>query len=293
VPVTPSNGSESGSDLPAPASLSVGIVTFEPDLILLKQTVESLAASITEAERSLLLKGSSVTLIDNTGRRESMNAVRHAVGRALDDAAVETRFRSDHGNIGYGAAHNLALLESASDYHLVLNPDVVLDPPAISEALRFLQTHPEVGLLTPAVTGPDGAPQFLAKRFPNVFDLALRGLGSPRLSERFRHRLDRYVHRERGIDTPAEDLEVASGCFMLLRRELAQSIGGFDRRYFLYFEDFDLAVRMRGAGARIAYVPQVRIVHFGGGAARKGWRHVAMYVASGCRFFGRHGWRLR
>ena len=94
-----------------------------------------------------------------------------------------------------------------------------------------------------------------------------------------------------GNDAPRTDLEVASGCFMFLRRALAQQVGGFDRRFFLYFEDFDLAWRIR-ARAKVARVPDVRIVHFGGGAARKGFDHVAMFARSAWIFYRKHGWRL-
>jgi GT2 family glycosyltransferase len=66
-------------------------------------------------------------------------------------------------------------------------------------------------------------------------------------------------------------------------------LGGFDPRYFLYFEDFDLSLRTP-QHARIAYVPSVRIVHHGGGAARKGLRHVRLFLTSAIRFFDQHGW---
>jgi len=68
------------------------------------------------------------------------------------------------------------------------------------------------------------------------------------------------------------------------------AIGGFADAFFLYFEDFDLSLRAAAAG-RLAYVPSVRIVHHGGHAARKGLRHVFLFVGSAMTFFGRHGWR--
>ena len=68
------------------------------------------------------------------------------------------------------------------------------------------------------------------------------------------------------------------------------STGGFDPRYFLYFEDFDWSVRLAKTG-QLVYLPSFRIVHHGGGAARKGWRHIRWFVQSGTRFYRRHGWR--
>jgi GT2 family glycosyltransferase len=60
----------------------------------------------------------------------------------------------------------------------------------------------------------------------------------------------------------------------------------------MYFEDFDLSLRL-AKEAGIAYEPAARIVHHGGGAARKGLRHVLWFVASAFRFFSRHGWRWK
>jgi GT2 family glycosyltransferase len=81
-----------------------------------------------------------------------------------------------------------------------------------------------------------------------------------------------------------------SGCFMLVRRNAVDATGGFDPGYFLYFEDFDWSVRLNRV-TQSAYVPSVRIVHHGGGASRKGWRHVVEFAKSAVRFFNKHGWK--
>ena len=77
---------------------------------------------------------------------------------------------------------------------------------------------------------------------------------------------------------------------MFCRRAAVAAIGGFSDRYFLYFEDFDLSLRAAARGA-IAFVPAVRIVHHGGYAARKGRRHVLLFIRSVFAFYRRHGWR--
>jgi hypothetical protein len=124
-----------------------------------------------------------------------------------------------------------------------------------------------------------------------VLDLLLRGFAPYWLRRHFGARLDYYEMRdlinERDL---VWDPPIVSGCFMLFRTEVLKRLGGFDPRFFLYFEDFDLSLRA-GEVARIAYVPSVRIVHHGGGAARKGLRHVRMFVVSAVRFFNKQGWR--
>ena len=86
-------------------------------------------------------------------------------------------------------------------------------------------------------------------------------------------------------------MPVMAGCCMLVRRKAIDATGGFDPKFFLYFEDYDWSVRLNKLGAT-AYLPSFRAVHHGGGAARKGWKHVGWFVQSGVRFYRKHGWRF-
>jgi hypothetical protein len=78
---------------------------------------------------------------------------------------------------------------------------------------------------------------------------------------------------------------------MVLRGDLYRQLGGFDPRFFLYFEDFDLSLRA-GEIARTAYVPDVRIVHEGGHAARKGLGHIELFAKSAALFYRLHGLKI-
>jgi len=209
------------------------------------------------------------------------------------DEPVHVAFLHGHANIGYGAAHNLVLHGTGADYHLVLNPDAELAADALVNGVRWLDAHPEAGALTPAVSDASGCRQYLCKRYPAVFDLLLRGFAPRFVKSLFARRLARYEMRDVvDADPPQEALgvPVMSGAFVLARRDAIDRTGGFDPRFFLYFEDFDWSVRLNQV-ARNAFVPSVSIVHHGGGAARKGWRHVARFIGSGFRFYTKHGWR--
>jgi GT2 family glycosyltransferase len=202
--------------------------------------------------------------------------------------AVETI--AGHGNIGFGSGHNLTLDRHDYDYHLVLNPDVLLERTALLSGLGYLAEHPDVGLLAPRVLDGTGRQQYLCKRYPSVLDLLLRGFAPPSLRRIFGKRLDRYELRDRIGDHVVMDVPIVSGCFMLFRRPVLTRLEGFSPAYFLYFEDFDLSLRIAKI-ARTAYVPDVRITHFGGHAARKGKRHVKLFARSALTFFNRHGWK--
>ncbi|NJR72189.1 MAG: hypothetical protein HC782_03800 [Gammaproteobacteria bacterium] len=82
-----------------------------------------------------------------------------------------------------------------------------------------------------------------------------------------------------------------SGCCMLMRGEVWQRVGGFDEKFFLYFEDFDLSKRI-AAIAEIHRLPSFQIIHGGGNASNKGLKHIRFFVQSAWRFFNKHGWRL-
>ena len=106
----------------------------------------------------------------------------------------------------------------------------------------------------------------------------------------FYKRLADYEMHELSETTPTKNIPIVSGCFMLCRSGVIESLSGFDPRYFLYFEDFNLSLRV-GEISSIAFVPAVRIKHAGGGASKKGIHHIKLFIRSGYRFFSHHGWK--
>ena len=274
------------------AALSASIVTHAPDLTLLEQTLDSLRRALRLAQARGVLVRAEVSVIDNGPGESWRGPLRALLERTFADtpwAAAEVV--TGQGNIGYGRGHNLALLRSAADYHLVLNPDVIMQDDAVCEAIAFMQSHRDVDLLAPLVTGPDGKVQYLCKRYPALIDLALRGFAPPPVKSLFRSRLERYEMRGEVDSGKPFDATLASGCCMFLRRPAAAASGGFRDEFFMYFEDFDLSLRMAEHG-RLVCVPQVKIIHYGGNAADKGGKHIRMFLRSAVMFYSRYGWKL-
>lgn len=261
--------------------LSVTIVAYQPDCERLAATLESLesSASVLKVQRGYV---SSVYVVDNSPVSN--------IGSLESRFDGWIRFKSGQGNVGFGQGQNLCLGDAGS-FHLVLNPDVELAADALVNAIDFMNLHPDCVLLSPTAVWGNGAQQYLCKRYPSVLDLVLRGFAPLWLRRLFSSRLDRYEMRDVIGNDVVWGPRIVSGCFMLLRGEVFRRLGGFDPRFFLYFEDFDLSLRAATIG-RIAYVPAVRIVHHGGNAARKGWWHIWMFACSAWRFFNKHGWRF-
>ena len=266
-------------------AVSVSIVIYRSEQQLLLQVIDALAASLEAAGVA-----AGLVLVDNHDQQQGAH-----IAALLDERAgpkfSQVRVLAGHGNVGYGRGHNLAIAQSNAPLHLILNPDAILSADAMSEALQFLESHQDVVLLAPGVYGDDGKLQYLCRRYPTVFDLFLRGFAPSAVRARFALRLARYQMQDViNAHEVVFDPPIISGCFMLFRSSALKRVAGFDSRYFLYFEDYDLSLRA-GALGRIAYVPDVRIVHLGGNAARKGLRHIKLFLSSATLFFRLHGWR--
>jgi GT2 family glycosyltransferase len=275
--------SESGSEI---NSLSVSVVVYRPERQELAQTLQSLALAFDALAEVYPSIGLSVCLVDNGGLPDMTAAVDELCSRGATCSVI-----AGQGNVGYGRGHNLAIGRSASAYHLVLNPDIDLDRDALKCALEFLERHQDVGLLTPRIGDEGGRIQYLCRRFPTLLDLLVRGFLPARARGFFKERLARYEMQDLINDRDIVwDPPIVSGCFMLFRTSVLKTLAGFDPRYFLYFEDYDLSLRTHEV-ARIAYMPAVRVLHHGGGAARKGSAHIRMFAASAFRFFNRFGWK--
>lgn len=249
-------------------------------------TLESLVAAYTvlrETHPAIML---DVFLVDNGGLPDMAAAF-----RALNVPGASWSIIAGQGNVGYGRGHNLAIERATARYHLILNPDIDVDRQALVRAVEFLDAHSQVGLLVPRIGNDDGDIQYLCRQYPTLLDLFVRGFLPVPFRYFFARRLARYEMRdvinERDI---VWDPPIVSGCFMLYRTTVLKQLAGFDSRYFLYFEDYDLSLRTHEV-ARVAYLPAVRVLHHGGGAARKGFAHIRMFISSAYKFFNRFGWK--
>ncbi|MCX4159950.1 MULTISPECIES: glycosyltransferase family 2 protein [Paraburkholderia] len=267
--------------------LSVSVVVYRPDPAQLAQTLDSLALACDALRVANPGVPIGVHIVNNGGLPDDTPLLDELRAHQLTCTVI-----AGHGNVGYGRGHNLAIDRTASRYHLVLNPDIDLERDSLVQAMAFLDEHPEVGLLTPRIGDHEGSIQYLCRRYPTVLDLFIRGFLPGSVRRFFSRRLARYEMRdlvnERDI---VWDPLIVSGCFMLFRTSVLKKLAGFDPRYFLYFEDYDLSLRTHDV-ARVAYLPAVRVQHHGGGAARKGSSHIRMFAASAVKFFNRFGWKL-
>lgn len=278
------------TNLPAGIRLSVSIVLHHSSLGMLDRVLRSLQRSSAVAHDAACVEQVQVEVLDNSSDPGFRARAAGSITAWPQSDVFRVVYRGLPDNRGFGAGHNTAIQQLQSDYHLVLNPDAELAEDALRVGLSCLQEDQSIVLLSPGATGTDGTQEFLCKRYPSVFVLLLRSFAPRPIRRLFRRRLNRYEMRDLCSGSQQADILLASGCFMLARSAALQSVGGFDERYFLYFEDFDLSLRL-GSQGRLVFSPAMHIVHHGGYAANKGLRHIAYFVRSGTRFFRQHGWR--
>lgn len=278
---------------PALAKLMrISIVCYASKEVQLKKTLASLLMACVMPLSKQQLKSIEIILVDNGPAGEEREKLQSILrfGKDLAVDGVVLSMMGDGSNLGFGAGHNLTFATDASDFHLVLNPDVEMAPDALVSALEFMADNPDCGIIAPAIFDRNGDREYLCKRFPTVFDLLIRGFAPRWIRRLYQSRLNKYEMRDLIGGEVVWGPPIVSGCFMFLRSSVLQKLKGFDSAYFLYFEDFDLSLRAANV-CKIAYVPAVQIVHYGGHASRKGLNHIRMFIRSAITFFNRHGWK--
>jgi GT2 family glycosyltransferase len=252
--------------------LTVSIVTFRTPLDMLAKLIDSLALSTIPTE---------IWLIDNTPELEYFQSL----ARFSNVRRVKSPI-----NGGYGHGHNQAIKASAqASYHLIVNPDVIIHPGCLKTLIDLMEREQNIGLCVPKILFPAGELQPLNKRDPNVLDLVLRRFASAWIQDfpPIKRRMQRYIMMDYGYET-SYDVPFASGCFMLFRKSLLRALGGFDERFFMYFEDADLSRRAR-AKSRVVYVPHATITHAWARGSHSNFRLMLTTFRSAAQYFSKWG----
>lgn len=191
-------------------------------------------------------------------------------------------------NRGYGAAHNIAIRKTIAEgtpYHLVVNADIRFEPGILAELEKYMDAHPEVGVLMPRVIYPDGRLQYLCKLLPSPMDV----FGRRFLPKGWnRKRNERFEMRQSGYDK-VMNVPYLSGCFMLLRTEALKKCGIFDERFFMYPEDIDLTRRIH-RDFQTVYYPYCTIIHDHAQGSYKSGKLLWIHMWNLCKYFTKWGW---
>lgn len=270
--------------------LSVAVVLHYSQLALLRDTLQSLFEAVIALSAVHPGRDVELVLLDNSCDERYFLQLEALLDSFVLPNNLRLQTLQSGQNQGFGHGHNEALTKVSSRYHLILNPDVELAADALLKAVSRFELDSDIALLSPYVRDESGQQVFLCKAYPSVGILLLRAFAPSFVKRCFYKQLSAYELREQCAQQNESDVPLVSGCFMFARTSTLREVGGFDERFFLYFEDFDLSKRL-GEHGRVVYCPSVSIAHYGGYAARKGLRHITLFLRSGCQFFHKHGWR--
>lgn len=251
-----------------------------------RRSANEALSCIKALQEQTITAGTEIILVDNgTGRTvsESLHAL---LGKGDPIAMVRSQE-----NIGYGKGNNLGVERTAGEYILIINPDNRLEPGALETMVQFLGENGDVGIVGPQLVFPDGTIRDSYRTFPTITDVLIK---RTLLRYLFKNRMQRYLqwgknpHEQRDVDW-------LCGACLLLRRDLYQEMGGFDRKMFLFFEDTDLCRRTWEKGLRVVYLPQAKAhdsqlrLSSGGMFSFLYKRTVRIHIASAIRYF----WKWR
>jgi GT2 family glycosyltransferase len=165
----------------------------------------------------------------------------------------------NHGNLGYARANNQGIRAATGEYVLLLNPDTRVEMGTLDILSDFLDTRPDIAAVAPRLVNPDGSTQDSIRSLPTASAVLYDVLGLSRLfpgSRTFGRWRMRYFDYER----PALVEQPMASC-LLFRRPVLGSLGGFDERFPIFYNDVDLSRRMADAGLKTMYLPDARVVH--------------------------------
>ncbi len=173
--------------------------------------------------------------------------------------------------MGFSENHNKAFKRSSGQLFCVMNPDIRINEEVFAELHACLQDE-TVGLAAPLVVGPNGVTEDSARRFPTPLRILCKALGGCWGSN--------YATKDETVFP-----DWVAGMFMLFRREVFEKMGGFDERYFLYYEDVDLCARLKLQGYKVVLSPVAKVVHYAQRSSHRDLKYFKLHQASMLRFF--------
>ncbi len=261
-----------------PPTISALVLNYRSPADTVK-CVEALLAQTLAQEMEIII-------VDNHSCDESVGWVRARFGSLPSVTILETRE-----NIGYGRGNNLAASIARGECLLIVNPDNVLPPDAAERLLRTAQQRPDIGIVGPALVYPDGTLRPSARTFPVMRDLFHKRL----FPEQWHRTYARDMTEKNTAPVPVDWLV---GACLLIRTTVFRDLGGFDERFFLFFEDIDFCRRAKKLGYGVLYDPTVRVKDrerrlSEGGILSPLWKKtMRIHLMSAWRYFRKWGFGL-
>ncbi len=242
--------------------ISVVIVSFNAPHFL-HLCLQSVSAALVGMDGEIIV-------VDNASVEDCVPMVRSSF--------PEVRLIVNHENVGFSRACNQGAKVAKGEYLLMLNPDVILPEDSLRMVLTYAQAHPDMGAL--GCRFIDGSGKLLPeckRNLPGMRAAASRLFG-----------LDWGYYANHLAEEEDAEVEVLTGAFMFLRKELFQQLGGFDESYFMFGEDIDLSFRIQRSGHKNRYLGSLTILHFKGESSVKDVLYLKNFYGALRIFYMKH-----
>jgi GT2 family glycosyltransferase len=190
-----------------------------------------------------------IIIVDNDSRDSSVEILRSLLGKEKPIKLMQTEK-----NIGFSGGNNLGVKTASGDYILIVNPDTTLEKDSLEKMFNFLNSRDDIAIVGPQLVFPSGTIRDSYRTFPTILDIIIKR--TP-LSIFFPKRMRDYLQWDK---SPYETREVdwLVGACMFIKKDFFEKIGGFDERFFLFFDDTDLCKRCRLNGKKVVYFPEAK-----------------------------------
>jgi GT2 family glycosyltransferase len=264
--------------------ISCSIVLYQADYNLLNLVVASVFDSYSKINDDWTF---SIDFVTNDGDANNTNLIN--IIKSYSNRNFTLRILDPQANIGYGAGNNFSIFKNPkSSYHLVLNPDSILDVNCLIECVKFMQSNHTTSLLTPKVLDFNGKVQFLCKRNPSFFDMLIRCINNKSINHLFKRRLFRFTMLDCDYNNSFSGVEYPTGCFMFFRYNDLLKINGFDESFFLHYEDADIGRKITMI-SQISYVPSAVVTHKWSRDTHRSWKSRIITIKSGLLYIKKWG----
>jgi N-acetylglucosaminyl-diphospho-decaprenol L-rhamnosyltransferase len=163
-------------------------------------------------------------------------------------------------NIGYGQANNLGVKHAKGEFIVISNPDIFVKENTMQKMVNHLKKHRDTGLLGPRLRYYNGEVQESCRRHMTFFDLIIKRTCLKKIPH-YKKRLNRYLMHDYNHDD-IQQVELITGAYFMMRKEVYQEVHGFDPLYFLFMEDYDLCLKLYQKGYKVIYFPSVEAEHY-------------------------------
>ena len=204
---------------------------------------------VQELQKQTLIDQCEIIIVDNHSNTDSMGILRTRLRHIPRLRIIET---SRNGGFGHG--YNAGALHALGEYILINNPDKILEPSGIEKLYNTIKNDESIGIIAPKILHHDGTQRLSARRYPQPLDVVIKRVAF--FQSWFPSRLRRYVLADLDLEKE-QRVDWIVGGLLMIPRVLFHLLRGFDKRFFLFFEDVDLCRRCHELGKDVLYYPRV------------------------------------